>query len=92
MAASSSMSSGVVPPKPACGMASKMCSSASTPAASSLRCIRTVLDKNRCEVYGFAPTGKRLTFRGLASLRIVDAKIVRIDGFSDIRETLSRVS
>jgi predicted ester cyclase len=40
----------------------------------------------------FAPTGKRITFHGLASLRIVDGKIVRFDGFSDILETLSRVS
>ena len=44
------------------------------------------------EVMDFAPTGKRITFHGLASLRIVDGKIVRFDGFSDILETLSRIS
>ena len=41
-------------------------------------------------VYGFAPTGKRMTFHGLVSLRIVGGKIVRFDGFSDIPVTLSK--
>ena len=44
------------------------------------------------EVYGFAPTGKRMTFHGLVSLRIVGGKIVRFDGFSDIPVTLSKAS
>ena len=41
-------------------------------------------------VYGFAPTGKRTTFHGLVSLRIVAGKIARFDGFSDIPVTLSK--
>jgi predicted ester cyclase len=44
------------------------------------------------QVKDFHPTGKRITFHGLSSLRIVDSKIVRFDGFSDMLETLSRVS
>ena len=42
----SSSSSGA-PKNPPCGMASKMCSWASTPPARSFRCIRTVLDKRQ---------------------------------------------
>ena len=44
------------------------------------------------EVYGFSATRQRITFHGLASLCIVDSKIVRFSGFSDILETLSSVS
>ena len=49
----------------------------------------TATSNHQGEVYGFSATGKRITFHGLASLRIVDGKIVRFDGFSDIVETLS---
>jgi predicted ester cyclase len=34
--------------------------------------------------------GKRMTFHGVVSLRIVGGKIVRFDGFSDIPVTLSK--
>ncbi len=37
-------------PNPPCGMAAKTCSSASAPAGRSLRCIRTVLERNRSRV------------------------------------------
>jgi len=46
----------------------------------------------RGQLYDFAPTGKRLTFHGLVSIRIVDGKIVRFDGYSDIFETLAGVT
>jgi predicted ester cyclase len=52
----------------------------------------TATSNHQGEAHGFAATGKRITFHGLASLRIVDGKIVRFDGFSDILETLSSVS
>jgi len=45
-----SASSGVVPPKPPCGIASHTCSSTSIPARSSARCIRTLLERNRSRV------------------------------------------
>jgi hypothetical protein len=51
----------------------------------------TAASYHRGEVMDFAPTGKRITFHGLASLRIVDGKIVRFEGFSDMLETLSSV-
>jgi predicted ester cyclase len=44
------------------------------------------------QLYDFAPTGKRLPFHGLVSLRFVDGKIVRFDGYSDIFETLAGVT
>ena len=53
----------------------------------------TATSNHKGVAYGFPPTGKRITFRGLASLSsIVDGKIVRFDGFSDILETLSSIS
>jgi predicted ester cyclase len=44
--------------------------------------------EHRGEVAGFAPTGERITFHGLAKLRIVEGKIVSDKGFSDLLETL----
>ena len=52
----------------------------------------TATSNHQGEVMDFTPTGNGITFHGLASLRIVDGKIVRFDGFSDILETLSKVS
>jgi predicted ester cyclase len=52
----------------------------------------TATSNHQGELMGFAPTGKRITFNGLANLRILDGKIVRFDGFSNIYETLSSAS
>jgi len=52
----------------------------------------TASANHRGQLHDFAPTGKRSTFHGLASLRIVDGKVVRFDGYSDIFETLAGVT
>jgi predicted ester cyclase len=52
----------------------------------------TATSNHRGEMMNFPPTGKRITFRGLASLRIVNGKIVAFDGFSNLLETLSSAS
>jgi predicted ester cyclase len=52
----------------------------------------TCICNHRGELHGSPATGKRIVFHGMAGLRIVDGKIVRFNGFSDILEALSRVS
>jgi predicted ester cyclase len=52
----------------------------------------TATSNHKRVAYRFPPTGKRITFHGLASLRIADGKIVRFDGFSEIFPTLSNES
>jgi predicted ester cyclase len=52
----------------------------------------TATSNHKGEVMGFAPTGKRITFHGLARLRIVDGRIVGFEGFSDLFEILTGVS
>ena len=49
----------------------------------------TAAGNHQGELMGFTPTGERITFHGLAMLRIVDGKIVSFGGFSDLLETLS---
>jgi predicted ester cyclase len=44
--------------------------------------------EHRGEIAGFTPTGERITFDGLANLRIVEGKIVSDKGFSNLLETL----
>lgn len=44
---------------------------------------------HQAETAGLTPSRRRITFHGLAKLRIVDGKIVSFAGFSDLAETLT---
>ncbi len=38
---------------------------------------------------GVAPTGQRISFKGLARTRVVDGKIVRDESYSDLLDVLT---
>ena len=52
----------------------------------------TVTGIHQGELMGVAPTGQRISFRGLARTRVVDGKIVSDEAYSDLLDVLTGTS
>lgn len=52
----------------------------------------TVTGIHQGELMGVAPTGREISFQGLARVRLTDGKIVSDEAFSDLLEVLNGIS
>jgi predicted ester cyclase len=52
----------------------------------------TVTGIHQAELMGVAPTGQRISFKGLARTRVVDGKIVSDEAYTDLLDVLTGIT
>lgn len=52
----------------------------------------TVIGIHQAELMGVAPTGQRISFKGLARTRVVDGKIVSDEAYTDLLDVLTGIT